>query len=184
MTELESLYVELMPKLVVFGMKKFRFTNEQAEDIAQETFIKAFRFLDSFNKESSMSTWVHTIYSNKAKHYLNTKKNSDKTKRSFEDVEIATHDTAYDQMASSEQEKELNAKLYECLNVLKERRPKGYEVLYNRFFNDKFEWQNNTVKTHSTHALNYLKQQFKNISYQDFANSKETTTFILDSNRG
>lgn len=41
-----------------------------AEDIFQETFIKAFRSLDSFRDESSIKTWLIRITINAAKDYL------------------------------------------------------------------------------------------------------------------
>lgn len=41
----------------------YRITNsfEDAEDVLQEGFLKVFRNLESFNKESKLSTWIHTI---------------------------------------------------------------------------------------------------------------------------
>lgn len=41
----------------------YRITNsfEDAEDVLQEGFLKVFRNLSSFNHESKLSTWIHTI---------------------------------------------------------------------------------------------------------------------------
>lgn len=39
---------------------------QDAEDILQETFIKAFRHLDSFDGRSSLSTWLYRIATNEA----------------------------------------------------------------------------------------------------------------------
>jgi RNA polymerase sigma-70 factor, ECF subfamily len=39
---------------------------QDAEDILQETFIKAFRNLDSFNGRSKVSTWLYRIATNEA----------------------------------------------------------------------------------------------------------------------
>ena len=45
-----------------------------AEDVAQESFIKAYKSLDSFREESAFYTWLYRITSNTAKNYLISKK--------------------------------------------------------------------------------------------------------------
>lgn len=44
-----------------------------AEDIAQESFIKAFNSLQSFREESAFYTWLYRIIINTAKNYLTSK---------------------------------------------------------------------------------------------------------------
>ena len=41
-----------------------------AEDMAQETFIKAYKVLDSFREESAFYTWIYRIAVNTSKNYL------------------------------------------------------------------------------------------------------------------
>jgi RNA polymerase sigma-70 factor (ECF subfamily) len=45
-----------------------------AEDVAQESFIKAYKSLDSFREESAFYTWLYRIASNTSKNYLISKK--------------------------------------------------------------------------------------------------------------
>ena len=47
---------------------------EDAEDIVQDTYIKAIEKLDGFRAESSLKTWLFTIASNIAKDNLRAKK--------------------------------------------------------------------------------------------------------------
>ncbi len=49
-----------------------RFINDQAEvyDVAQETFIKAYRALPNFRGDSAFYTWIYRIAINTAKNYL------------------------------------------------------------------------------------------------------------------
>jgi RNA polymerase sigma-70 factor (ECF subfamily) len=47
---------------------------EDAEDIAQDSFIKASQKIDSFRGDSSVKTWIFTIASNLAKDNLRAKK--------------------------------------------------------------------------------------------------------------
>ena len=39
-------------------------SREEAEDLAQEAFLKAWRSLDSFHEESSFATWMHRLTTN------------------------------------------------------------------------------------------------------------------------
>ncbi|MFV0505684.1 MAG: RNA polymerase sigma factor [Bacteroidales bacterium] len=48
--------------------------HEDADDVLQETFIKAWRNLSSFRNESSISSWLYRIASNEAINHLNKKK--------------------------------------------------------------------------------------------------------------
>lgn len=48
--------------------------NEDAEDIVQETFIRAYRQLGKFEARSNVSTWLHRIGVNCAIDYLRTRR--------------------------------------------------------------------------------------------------------------
>jgi RNA polymerase sigma factor (sigma-70 family) len=48
--------------------------HEEAEEIAQDSFLKAYRALGSFKKESSFSTWLYRIVYNTAISYVRLKK--------------------------------------------------------------------------------------------------------------
>ncbi len=45
-----------------------------AYDVAQETFLRAFRSLRYFNKKSSFYTWLYTIAANQARNWLRKRK--------------------------------------------------------------------------------------------------------------
>jgi RNA polymerase sigma-70 factor (ECF subfamily) len=47
--------------------------HSEALDVAQETFIKAYRALDNFRGESAFYTWLYRIATNTAKNYLVTR---------------------------------------------------------------------------------------------------------------
>ena len=55
-----------------FGLVKDKYL---AEDITQETFIKAYQSLKSFREESAFFTWLYRIASNTAKNYLSSLNN-------------------------------------------------------------------------------------------------------------
>ena len=67
-----------------------------AEDIAQESFIKAFKSLISFREESAFYTWLYRIAANTSKNYLTSKKRkkeySESEVFSSEDVNVDIFD--------------------------------------------------------------------------------------------
>ncbi|MEI7603642.1 MAG: RNA polymerase sigma factor [bacterium] len=60
---LESLYTDHIRGLFIFVRTKVN-TEEQAEDMCSETFLKAFSKLDSFQERSSFKSWLYTIAHN------------------------------------------------------------------------------------------------------------------------
>ncbi|MEM1137409.1 MAG: sigma-70 family RNA polymerase sigma factor, partial [Bacteroidota bacterium] len=54
-------------KTLVFNLS-YRIVNnkEDAEEVAQDSFIKAFKYLESFNRKSKFSTWLYRITFNTA----------------------------------------------------------------------------------------------------------------------
>ena len=59
----------------------------EVEDIAQDTFLKAFRRLDSFQRQSSFSTWLYRIAVNTALDFL--KRSGRSPVQAVEDPELA-----------------------------------------------------------------------------------------------
>jgi RNA polymerase sigma factor (sigma-70 family) len=49
-------------------------TREEAEEVAQDVFVKAFRALADFNGQSKFSTWLYTITHNTSLSFLRKKK--------------------------------------------------------------------------------------------------------------
>ncbi len=65
--------------------------HEDANDLTQETFIKAYNALKSFKGDSSFYTWIYRIAVNKTINFLKTRKN--KTQLSLNDLDFnAEHD--------------------------------------------------------------------------------------------
>jgi len=60
--------------------------HEDANDLAQETFIKAFSALKSFKGDSSFYTWIYRIAVNKTINFLKQRKN--KTSLSLNDLDF------------------------------------------------------------------------------------------------
>lgn len=63
-------YKNLISTLIARMIKQ----TDDIEDLTQETFIKAFQFLDRFDNQFSFSTWLFKIASNNCIDYLRKKK--------------------------------------------------------------------------------------------------------------
>ena len=80
------------PKIKSF-IYRLTASKEDTEDIAQDTFMKAFQKLDTFRGESSFKTWLFVIASNTAKNHLKAKSRwpvnaQDKCKEQCETVPV------------------------------------------------------------------------------------------------
>jgi len=99
--------------------------HEDANDLAQETFIKAFRALKSFKGDSTFFTWVYRIAVNKTINFLKQRKN--RFQKSLNDLNVnAEHDPDIIALISDKTPRrdlnllELQEKLNEAMQKLSE----------------------------------------------------------------
>lgn len=78
-------YQRKLLRLITYFVKN----HAEAEDLAQETFIKAYRAIPNFRGDSAFYTWLYRIGVNSAKNYLLTQRRRvpTSTKTSAEDAE-------------------------------------------------------------------------------------------------
>jgi len=92
--------------------------HEDANDLVQDTFIKAYRALKSFKGDSSFYTWVYRIAVNKTINFLKQRKN--RVQMSLDDLDFnAEHDPDLVSLISENTpRRDINlAELHEKLNV-------------------------------------------------------------------
>src|SRR5205823_559552 len=99
--------------------------HEDANDLAQETFIKAFRALKSFKGDSSFFTWVYRIAVNRTINFLKQRKK--RTQMSLDDLDFnVEHDPDLVALISEKTPRrelnlvELQGRLNEALQKLSE----------------------------------------------------------------
>jgi RNA polymerase sigma-70 factor (ECF subfamily) len=68
------LLVEMYQKRVYSIIRKMLIIHEDADDVTQNTFIKAFRNLENFQGNSSLFTWLYRIATNESLNFLEKKK--------------------------------------------------------------------------------------------------------------
>ena len=119
-----SALVELHQQRAVHAANGFVGNLEDARDMAQEAFVKAYERLDGFQSESSFYTWFYRILANTCKDFLRKKK----VRRAFsfwlgkeEDEEMDPVANVADTAKDAGEElvnKELGAQLNEALEKL------------------------------------------------------------------
>ncbi|MBN8548689.1 MAG: sigma-70 family RNA polymerase sigma factor [Deltaproteobacteria bacterium] len=112
-------------KNMVFAMLMRQVGNHSvAEDLAQETFCRAYQHLKKFRFESSFSTWLTRIALNQAGTYFSSRKF--KESKRTESFDVQTHDMGSSDIQHSQERKEIFAALRSALGELS---PKLREVL-------------------------------------------------------
>ena len=69
-------------------IRKMVLVHDDANDVLQNTFMKAWKGLDNFRGDSQISTWLYRIATNETLSFLSQKKA--RMMNSFEDVEDST----------------------------------------------------------------------------------------------
>ncbi len=109
--------------------KKFLFGYEDAEDLVQEVFIKAFRYIQGFDVNRSFNSWIYRIAHNE---FINAIRKRGREPLSFFDPDtIFPHPTDPKQADSGVVEHELQQALDACLDKLN---PKYREPLVLYYF--------------------------------------------------
>lgn len=81
---------------------------QEAEDTAQETFLKAYRYIDRFSYKHSFSSWLYKISKNCCMDVLKRRKKESKLLSIYKAQEIA------------QSEEVTSNYVYECLDMLKQ----------------------------------------------------------------
>jgi RNA polymerase sigma factor (sigma-70 family) len=69
-----NLLVHQYQKRIYFHIRKIVIDHDDADDITQNVFLKAYQALDKFREESKISTWLYKIATNESLTFLNAKK--------------------------------------------------------------------------------------------------------------
>ena len=70
-------------------VRRIVLTHEDANDVMQNTFVKAWSHLDSFRNDSKLSTWLYRIAINESLDFMRRKKNMDAVSADDADTGIA-----------------------------------------------------------------------------------------------
>ncbi len=152
--------VSLYEKPIFGYIFRFVVHKENAEDLTQETFIKIFRSLKTFDPEYKFKTWLFTIATNTVYDWLRkAKKNKEMFIVDDPDIDFETIDDRWSYKLT--EDKEL------VDNALKKIKP-VYQSVIVLFYRDELSYQEiaeilkvpvNTVKTYMYRAKEALSEE-------------------------
>ncbi len=146
-----------------------RFINqkENAEDVTQETFIKLYRSLKTFDPEYKFRTWLYTIATHTAYDWL--RKGKKMQELFIIDDPDNQFETSSDETAYKELEMKENKEMVD--KAIDKIKPK-YKAIVVLFYRDDLSYEEisqvldlpiNTVKTHLYRAKKALSEELKNL---------------------
>ncbi len=139
-------------------------TEEEAEDVFQDAFVKVFKNIEQFNNKGSFDGWIRRIFVNTA--ITNYRLNK---KRYYSDeLEVAD----YKKQSSYWDLEEIEFTMEELLNVIKEL-PLGYRTVFNLYAIEGYKHKEiaemldidiNTSKSQYSRAKKILQEKLKQLA--------------------
>lgn len=81
-----ELIVQEYGESLYWKIRRFVLYHEDADDVLQNTFLKAWKKLDSFQRKSKLSTWLFSIAVNESLNYIDKKR---REKNALSDMSVA-----------------------------------------------------------------------------------------------
>ena len=113
--------------MLYYHIRRIVISHEDANDVLQNTFIKAWKGLKKFNRESKLSTWLYKIATNEALSFIKkNKKHQDALKN-----ELVEKPSEY-----FIDEKSIEAKLEKAILIL----PEKQRIVFNLKYFDELKY--------------------------------------------
>ncbi|APD07362.1 RNA polymerase sigma-H factor [Flavobacteriaceae bacterium UJ101] len=111
---------------VYWHIRKMVYDHDDANDIAQNTFIKIYKNLNKFKGDSKLYSWIYRIATNEAITFINQKKKRDDV--SFEDVSYSlAQNLEADEFFDGD---EIEVLLQQCIAQLPEQQRLVFQMKY------------------------------------------------------
>lgn len=108
---------------VYWHIRKMVINHEDANDVTQNTFIKVWKGLPKFKKESNLFTWMYRIATNETLNFIQS--NKKKVAQSLEDIQVESQ--SEDSFFTGD---EIEAKLYKAIGTLPEKQRVVFNMKY------------------------------------------------------
>ena len=155
--------VEAYHQQVYFHIRRMVIDHDDANDVAQNTFVKAWRALDRFRGDASVKTWILRIATNESITFLNQKKRKQHT-----DVVQIEDDLRHSLKEGRYMEgEEIQFKLQEAILTL----PEKQRLVFNMRYFDEMKYDEISevleisvggLKANYHHAVKKIEQYLRN----------------------
>jgi RNA polymerase sigma factor (sigma-70 family) len=164
----KQLYAQLVDKYKSYALTiafKIVENKPEAEEAAQDAFIKAFHYLKGFNRQSKFSTWLYRIVFNTAVSYRR------KNRHQFQDIET-THLEYHDRSDRNIEKEDQQQFLAQAMNKLNEADRLAIQLYYMKEFSleevaETMGQNLNTIKVRVHRARQRLADELKRILKQE-----------------
>lgn len=145
---------------IYWHIRKMIINHEDTNDVTQNTFIKIWKGLPNFKKESNLFTWMYRIATNETLNFI--QKNKKKVTQSIDDIQIENRKD--DSFFSGD---EIEAKLYKAIGTL----PEKQRVVFNMKYFEELKYTEiseilggtiGSLKASYHHAQKKIETQLKN----------------------
>jgi len=118
--------VKMYQEVLYYHIRRIVISHDDADDVLQNTFLKAWKNIERFRGDSSIKTWLYRIGTNEAITFLNKKK-----KRLYQGVEALENDLRHS-LRNSEfiDGDEIQMKLQEAILTLPEKQRLVFNMRY------------------------------------------------------
>ena len=153
-----SVIVAQYKERLYWHIRKIVIVHEDADDVLQNTFLKAWDGLNTFKGNAKLYTWLYRIATNEAINFLNSKRN-----RQMMPLEDAGHLLYHDSYFSGD---ELQEKLQKAILAL----PEKQRIVFNMKYFDEMPYDEmseilgtsvGALKASYHHAVKKIKEWFE-----------------------
>lgn len=139
---------------------RFAGDHEDANDLAQEAFVRVYKNLVSFRGDASFKTWLYRIVVNLSLNHVKRKKRRDTGRVSVDDVSLPVESTSLEEVLASEARDELRG----AIETLPEKQRetlilKVFQELKFREVANVMKCSVGTAKANYFHAVQGLKRR-------------------------
>lgn len=161
----EAAFSELVQRFqekLYYHIRRMVGNHDDADDILQNTFIKAWKAMEGFRGDSKLHTWLYRIATNEALTALDRRK-----RRTFQDLEgLEDHDQLQIKQSGTMTSEDIEAKLNAAIETLPERQRAVFNL---RYFDEMpydeiskiMEVTTGSLKASYHHAVKKIEKQLK-----------------------
>ncbi|MDX2245300.1 MAG: sigma-70 family RNA polymerase sigma factor [Bacteroidia bacterium] len=125
--------VQLYQRMLYFHIRRIVIDHDDADDVLQNTLLKAWKNIDRFRADSALKTWLYRIATNEALSFL-----SSKQKRGFDDVADIENDLRHSLSSGKYIDgDEVQKKLQHAILTL----PKQQRLVFNMRYYDEMKYE-------------------------------------------